>query len=66
MDASFYRERADQVRDLAERADPFIRKRLLDLATSYDLKASGKPVAPTRQIPYPQMRDPTQLRSSEA
>ncbi|MGY3581443.1 hypothetical protein ACVIGB_000487 [Bradyrhizobium sp. USDA 4341] len=66
MDASFYRERAEQVRDLAERADPFIRRRLLDLANSYDQKASGKPTAGTKQIPYPQMIDPARRRSSEA
>jgi hypothetical protein len=36
LDDKFYRERARHVRELVDKADPFIRKRLLDLAGNYD------------------------------
>jgi hypothetical protein len=36
MDDKFYKERARQIRDLANEADPFIKKRLLRLARNYD------------------------------
>jgi hypothetical protein len=36
LDDEFYKERAQHVRELADKADPFIRKRLLDLAGNYD------------------------------
>jgi hypothetical protein len=36
MDSDFFKERAAQCRALAERADPFIKRRLLDLAARYD------------------------------
>lgn len=54
MDASFYRERADLVRSLAGRADPFTERRLLDLAKRYEQQA-GKPgdVAPGRTWSLP-------------
>ncbi|MDA9497254.1 MULTISPECIES: hypothetical protein [Bradyrhizobium] len=37
----FYRGFAQRARDLAEHADPFTKRRLLDLAKRYDLKSSG-------------------------
>lgn len=36
MDEHFYRDRARALRKLASEADPFIRKRLLRLASNYD------------------------------
>ncbi|MGY4408024.1 hypothetical protein [Bradyrhizobium sp. USDA 3315] len=36
MDDEFCRERARTVRALAEQADPFIKKRLLQLAANYE------------------------------
>jgi hypothetical protein len=36
MDESFLKSRADYCRSLAEKADPFIKRRLLDLADQYD------------------------------
>ena len=36
LDDEFYRSRARHIRELADKADPFIRKRLLDLAGNYD------------------------------
>jgi len=40
MDDEFCRQQARIVRDLAERADPLIRKRLLDLARHYERRLS--------------------------
>jgi hypothetical protein len=36
MDDEFCRERARAVRELADKADPFIKKRLLELAKHYE------------------------------
>ena len=36
LDDEFYKERARHIRELVDKADPFIRKRLLDLAGNYD------------------------------
>jgi hypothetical protein len=36
MDEAFLRERVEHIRQLAEKADPFIRGRLLDLAARYE------------------------------
>jgi len=36
MDVEFLKERALLIRELAEKADPFMKRRLLDLANKYD------------------------------
>ena len=36
MDEEFLKERALHIRNLADKADPFIKKRLLGLAVSYE------------------------------
>ena len=36
MDESFLKSQADHCRRLAEKADPFVKRRLLDLAAQYD------------------------------
>ena len=41
MDEEFLKERALHIRNLADRADPFIKRRLLDLAMSYEAESSG-------------------------
>ncbi|WP_298885704.1 hypothetical protein [uncultured Bradyrhizobium sp.] len=43
MDEGFLKDRLAAVRDLAQRADPFTKRRLLDLAQRYDrqLRQSG-------------------------
>ncbi|OSJ37028.1 MULTISPECIES: hypothetical protein [Bradyrhizobium] len=57
----FYRGFAQRARDLAEYADPFTKRRLLDLAR-YDLKS--KPGAPgARTLPPPRATPPTVLFS---
>lgn len=38
MNEQFFHDRAKAVRDLAERADPHTRRRLLDLASRYEKK----------------------------
>lgn len=52
MDQVFFREQALRVRGLAEKADPFTRKRLLDLADKYGAKAGG-PSRASRLIDSP-------------
>ena len=47
----FYRGFAQRARDPAEKADPFTRRRLLDLAKRYDAK--GKPSGIVRLPPRP-------------
>jgi hypothetical protein len=42
MDEAFMKERALHIRNLAEKADPFIKRRLLELAASYEKKL-GRP-----------------------
>ena len=48
MNEDFYKQRAQEVRDLAAKADPFIKQRLLDLAERYDgLKTRITPLPST-------------------
>jgi len=43
MDSEFIKQRAAHCRFLAERADPFIKRRLLDLATKYEAEFPKQP-----------------------
>jgi len=43
MDSEFIKERAAHCRFLAEKADPFIKRRLLDLAAKYEADFSKPP-----------------------
>jgi hypothetical protein len=47
MNDEDYKEQAQRVRNIASSADPFTKKRLLDLAERYDAKRV------TRQTPLP-------------
>ncbi|GGI29305.1 hypothetical protein [Bradyrhizobium guangdongense] len=47
MDEDFIRGRAEHIRELATKADPFTRKRLLELADSYERRLRPPPYAPT-------------------
>lgn len=58
----FYRDFAQRVRDLAENADPFTKRRLLDLAKRYDLKSGPGPAA-GRSLPPQRAMPPTALFS---
>jgi hypothetical protein len=52
MNDDYFREHAARVRAIADRADPFTKKRLLDLAERYELQA-GKPSRATRSLDRP-------------
>ncbi|MGZ3320325.1 MAG: hypothetical protein ACXU9C_05015 [Xanthobacteraceae bacterium] len=43
MDEDFCREQAQRVRALAERADPFTRRRLLAVVSRYNTNVGGPP-----------------------
>jgi hypothetical protein len=43
MDEDFIRGRAQDIRDLATKADPFTKKRLLDLAATYERRLGPAP-----------------------
>ena len=43
LDEKFKKQRAKAVRDLAEKADPFIKRRLLDLAARYESDIAPRP-----------------------
>ncbi|MCK1656635.1 MULTISPECIES: hypothetical protein [unclassified Bradyrhizobium] len=65
MEQEFYQGLAHRVRTLAERADPFTRRRLLDLAKRYDAK-SGQPPSPAaaeRPLPVPRTTPPGSIFS---
>ena len=48
MDSKFLEQRAAHCRFLAERADPFIKRRLLDLAVRYDARLNHSLRGPPR------------------
>jgi hypothetical protein len=50
MNDEYFIEQSRRVRGLAEKADPFTKKRLLALAESYDTRL-GRPSRATRQLP---------------
>jgi hypothetical protein len=52
MNDEYFKEQAERVRALADKADPFTRRRLLDLAESYDARL-GRPSRATRQLKSP-------------
>ena len=52
MNEDFYKVQAQRARDLAHKADPFTKKRLLDLADKYDAKV-GKPTRASGLIEQP-------------
>jgi hypothetical protein len=49
MKDEYLKEQAQRVRMLAEKADPFTKRRLLDLADRYDGKL-GRPSRATREL----------------
>jgi hypothetical protein len=56
MDEDFLRDRALYIRSLADKADPFIRKRLLNLAAAYEKRAGAQPETLVRDIRKPPPR----------
>jgi hypothetical protein len=53
----FYREQIMRLRALATNADPFIKKRLLDLAKKYDARI-GKKSRPSLSLPSVTIKQP--------
>ena len=51
MNEQFFHDRAKTVRDLAERADPHTKRRLLDLASRYDKKPRPPTPLPVKAKP---------------
>jgi hypothetical protein len=59
MDEKFLEQRVRLIRDLADKADPFIKRRLTDLANNYEAKLKPSPASvlsitiktPSRDIP---------------
>jgi hypothetical protein len=43
MDDEYFKAQAEHVRKLASMADPFIKRRLLDLAATYDARVDKPP-----------------------
>ena len=57
MDSEFLRQQADRCRSLAEKADRFTKKRLLDLAAKYDDRLTRALRSPRgEEPPHPQVR----------
>jgi len=50
MNDTYFKEQSQRVRAIADKADPFTKKRLLALAESYDARI-GRPARATRQLP---------------
>ncbi|WP_354046550.1 hypothetical protein [Bradyrhizobium sp. LB12.1] len=60
MEQEFYRGLAQRVRGMAEKADPFTRRRLLDLAKRYDSKGGQRSASgpAERPLPVPRTKPP--------
>ncbi|MGY3356401.1 hypothetical protein ACVWZK_003064 [Bradyrhizobium sp. GM0.4] len=64
MEHEFYQGLALRVRTLAEKADPFTRRRLLDLAKRYDAKGGSRPAnSVERPLPVPRTTPPATIFS---
>lgn len=64
MEQEFYQSLAQRVRVIAEEADPFTRRRLLDLAKRYDAKGGpGQSGATERPLPVPRTTPPASIFS---
>jgi hypothetical protein len=48
MDDDFIKTRAEHIRELATKADPFTKKRLLDLASAYERRLRPAPSSAVR------------------
>ena len=57
MNDEYFKAQAQTVREIASRADPFTKKRLLALAESYDAKL-GRPSRATRELKLPDTPEP--------
>ena len=51
MDEKFLEQRLRLIRDLADKADPFIKRRLTDLVNNYEAKLRPSRATPSRDNP---------------
>jgi hypothetical protein len=65
MDSSFIKEHADRCRRLAEKADPFTKRRLLDLAAKYEDRLD-RPSRASRTLGIPANLLEARLRDSHS
>jgi hypothetical protein len=49
MNEDYFKQQAERVRAIADKADPFTKRRLLDLADAYDVRL-GKPSRAVREL----------------
>jgi hypothetical protein len=56
MEQEFYRGLAERVRGMAEKADPFTRRRLLDLANRYETRGGQPSASRPAERPLPASR----------
>ncbi|MCK1296405.1 MULTISPECIES: hypothetical protein [unclassified Bradyrhizobium] len=56
MEQEFYQGLAQRVRGMAEKADPFTRRRLLDLAKRYDTRGGQPSASGPTERPLPVSR----------
>jgi hypothetical protein len=64
MEQELYQGLARRVRIIAEKADPFTRRRLLDLAKRYDAKGGSRPAhLVERPLPLPRTTSPAPIFS---
>lgn len=56
MEQEFYRGLAQRVRAMAEKADPFTQRRLLDLAKRYDSRGGQRTASGPAEQPLPASR----------
>jgi hypothetical protein len=62
MDLTTLKDQAERCRRLAEQADPFTRKRLLDLASAYDARIVQLEPRPSTASRLLQQGEPDRLR----
>ena len=64
MEQEFFEGLAQRVRAMADRADPFTRRRLLDLAKRYEAKGgTSRSGATKRPLPVPRTTPPASIFS---
>ena len=66
MEHEFYRGLAQRVRGMAEKADPFTRRRLLDLAKRYDSRGGQPSASGPTELPTPRTTPPAAIFSGPA
>ena len=66
MNEDYYKEQAARLRNIASTADPFTKRRLLDLAEKYDERKSGRRPTPLPSIAVNDRQHPQDQSSGVA